>query len=61
MIGSARDFPWDDPHDDQLKDWVNYSQNLVCNHYYEKFLIHGDPDILCFIVIEHVLQTQNKL
>ena len=46
MIGSARDFPWDDPHDDQLKDWVNYSQNLVCNHYYEKFLIHGDPDIL---------------
>ena len=46
MIGSARDFPWDDPHEDQLKDWVNYSQNLVCKHYYEKFLIHGDPAIL---------------
>ena len=46
MIGSARDFPWDDPHEDQLKDWVNYSQNLVCRYYYEKFLIHGDPDIL---------------
>ena len=46
MIGSARDFPWDDPHEDQLKDWVNYSQNLVCKYYYEKFLIHGDPHIL---------------
>ena len=31
MIGSARDFPWDDPHEDQLKDWVNYTQNLYVN------------------------------
>lgn len=46
VIISARDFPWDDPHDDQLKDWVNYSQNLVCKYYADKILIHGDPDIL---------------
>lgn len=46
IIISARDFPWDDPHEDQLKDWVNYTQNLVCKHFSEKILIHGDPDIL---------------
>ena len=46
MIGSARDFPWDDPHEDQLKDWVNYSQNLVCKYYAEKILVHGDSNVL---------------
>lgn len=46
IIISARDFPWDDPHEDQLKDWVNYTQNLVCKYYADKILIHGDPDIL---------------
>lgn len=46
IIVSARDFPWDDPHDDQLKDWVNYTQNIVCNVYAEKILIHGDENIL---------------
>ncbi len=46
IIVSARDFPWDDPHEDQLKDWVNYTQNLVCKYYVDKILIHGDPNIL---------------
>ncbi len=46
IIVSIRDFPWDDPHDDQLKDWVNLTQNLICKHYVEKILVHGDPKIL---------------
>jgi len=46
IIVSIRDFPWDDPHDDQLKDWVNLTQNLICKYYVEKILVHGDPNIL---------------
>jgi len=46
IIVSIRDFPWDDPHDDQLKDWVNLTQNLICKYYVDKILVHGDPNIL---------------
>lgn len=46
IIVSIRDFPWDDPHDDQLKDWVNHTQNLICEYYVDKILVHGDPNIL---------------
>lgn len=46
IIVSVRDFPWDDPHEDQLKDWVNLTQNLICKYYVEKILVHGDPEIL---------------
>jgi predicted glycosyltransferase len=46
IIISVRDFPWDEPHDTPLQDWVNYSQNLVCKYYAEKILVHGDPNIL---------------
>ena len=46
IIISIRDFPWDEPHDTSLQDWVNYTQNLVCKYYAEKVLVHGDPDIL---------------
>ena len=46
IIISIRDFPWDDPHENSLQDWVNYTQNLVCKYYAEKILVHGDPDIL---------------
>jgi predicted glycosyltransferase len=46
IIFSVRDFPWDDPHEDQLKDWVNFTQNLICKCYAEKVLIHGDEQIL---------------
>jgi len=46
IIISVRDFPWDDPHENSLQDWVNYTQNLVCKYYAEKILVHGDPKIL---------------
>lgn len=46
IIISIRDFPWDEPHDTSLQDWVNYTQNLVCKYYAEKILVHGDPAIL---------------
>ena len=46
IVISIRDFPWDDPHENSLQDWVNYTQNLVCKHYAEKILVHGDPAIL---------------
>jgi len=46
ILVSIRDFPWDDPHEDGLKDWVNHTQNLICQHYVDKILVHGDPDIL---------------
>ena len=48
IIISVRDFPWDDPHEAPLQDWVNYTQNLVCKYYAEKILVHGDPNILPF-------------
>lgn len=46
IVVSIRDFPWDDPHEDQLKDWVNLTQNLICKYYVDKILVHGDPKIL---------------
>jgi predicted glycosyltransferase len=46
IVVSIRDFPWDDPHEDQLKDWVNLTQNLICKYYVDKILVHGDPNIL---------------
>jgi len=46
IVISIRDFPWDDPHENQLKDWVNYTQNIVCKYYADKILVHGDPNIL---------------
>lgn len=46
IIFSVRDFPWDEPHDKPLQDWVNYTQNLICLHYAEKVLVHGDENIM---------------
>ncbi len=46
IIISVRDFPWDEPHDNSLQDWVLYTQNLICKHYAEKVLVHSDPDIM---------------
>jgi len=46
IIISARDFPWDEPHERGLQDWVNLTQNLVCKYYAEAILIHGDENIL---------------
>jgi len=46
IVISIRDFPWDDPHEEQLKDWVNYTQNIVTRYYAQRILVHGDPNIL---------------
>ena len=49
IVISIRDFPWDEPHDTSLQDWVNYTQNLVCKYYADKILVHGDANILPLI------------
>lgn len=46
IIISVRDFPWDEPHDNSLQDWVLYTQNLIIKHYAEKILVHGDPNVM---------------
>lgn len=46
IIISIRDFPYDEPHDHSLQDWVLYTQNLFVKHYAEAVLIHGDKNIL---------------
>ena len=46
IVISIRDFPWDEPHNTSLQDWVLYTQNVVCSHYADKILVHGDKDIL---------------
>jgi len=49
IIISVRDFPWDEPHHNQLQDWVLYTQNIVCKHYADKILVHGDKELLPLI------------
>lgn len=46
IIISVRDFPWDEPHQEQLQDWVNHTQNLVCKYYADKVLVHSDENFL---------------
>jgi predicted glycosyltransferase len=53
IIISVRDFPWDEPHDNQLQDWVSYTQNLICKYYAEVVLVHGDEDILPLVADRH--------
>ena len=53
IIISVRDFPWDEPHDNQLQDWVGYTQNLICKYYAEAILVHGDKDLLPLVADRH--------
>jgi len=46
IIISVRDFPWDEPHNTSLQDWVLYTQNIVCKYYADAILVHGDEDLL---------------
>ena len=46
LIISIRDFPWDEPHQESLQDWIAHTQNVVCKYYAEKVLVHGDPEYL---------------
>lgn len=45
-ICSIRDFPWDEPHERGLQDWVSKTQNLIINKYFSFVLVHGDPKYL---------------
>ena len=49
IVISVRDFPWDEPHQQSLQDWVLYTQNIVCKYYADKILVHGDRDLLPLI------------
>tara|TARA_B100001094_G_scaffold318612_1_gene362418 strand:+ start:767 stop:1885 length:1119 start_codon:yes stop_codon:yes gene_type:complete len=46
IIISVRDFPWDEPHNTSLQDWVLYTQNIVIKYYADALLVHGDEEIL---------------
>tara|TARA_S200002703_G_scaffold148178_1_gene144637 strand:+ start:2418 stop:3539 length:1122 start_codon:yes stop_codon:yes gene_type:complete len=46
IIFSIRDFPYDEPHEQSLQDWVLYTQNMYVNYYAEAVLVHGDEAIL---------------
>lgn len=46
IIISIRDFPYDEPHDQSLQDWVLYTQNIIVKQYAELVLVHGDKSIL---------------
>lgn len=46
IICSIRDYPWDEPHELGLQDWVANTQNLAIEMYYDKILVHGDKDIM---------------
>jgi predicted glycosyltransferase len=49
IVISVRDFPWDEPHNSSLQDWVLYTQNIVTKYYADKILVHGDEDLLPLI------------
>ena len=46
LLCSIRDYPWDEPHDGGVQDWIATTQNLVIENYFEKILVHGDNSIL---------------
>ena len=46
IIFSIRDFPYDEPHEQSLQDWVLYTQNMYVKYYAEALLVHGDKNIL---------------
>ena len=46
ILISVRDFPWDEPHNTSLQDWVLYTQNIVCKYYADAILVHGDEKLL---------------
>ena len=46
VICSIRDYPWDEPHELGLQDWVANTQNLAIEMYYDEILVHGDKDIM---------------
>lgn len=46
IIFSIRDFPYDEPHEQSLQDWVLYTQNMYIKYYAEALLVHGDKELL---------------
>lgn len=46
IIFSIRDFPYDEPHEQSLQDWVLYTQNMYVKYYAEALLVHGDKELL---------------
>ena len=46
LVCSIRDFPWDEPHEMGLQDWVAKTQNIIIRDYFEKVLVHGDDKVL---------------
>lgn len=46
LVCSIRDFPWDEPHERGLQDWVAKTQNWIIKDFFDAVLIHGDKDCL---------------
>lgn len=46
IIISIRDYPWDEPHYESLRDWVAKTINHVITNFNCKIMIHGDENFL---------------
>jgi predicted glycosyltransferase len=46
ILISIRDYPWDEPHENSIQDWVAKTINHVIINYDCDVLVHGDGDYL---------------
>ena len=46
IVISIRDYPWDEPHYESLKDWVSKTINYVITNFDCKIIVHGDDNFL---------------
>ena len=46
ILISIRDYPWDEPHENSLQDWVAKTINQVIINYKCEVMVHGDSDYL---------------
>jgi predicted glycosyltransferase len=49
IVVSIRDFPWDEPHQSGLQDWVSKTINYIVDRFDCTILLHGDEEYLALI------------
>lgn len=61
IVVSVRDFPWDEPHQKSLQDWVAITQNLIIDKYVSGIMVHGDPKVVPWLSDRIVHCNPNQL
>ena len=46
IVISIRDYPWDEPHENSLQDWVAKTINHIIINYKCEVMVHGDAEYL---------------